>query len=58
MQGLALWDLFSAYLALQSGPTLMSIYDAADVGLTVEVAMARLGALADRAAAEAGLPTR
>jgi Phosphotransferase enzyme family len=58
MQGLALWDLFSAYLALESGPTLMSIYDAAGVGLTVEVAMARLGALADRAAAEAGLPAR
>jgi aminoglycoside phosphotransferase (APT) family kinase protein len=55
MQGLALWDLFSAYLSLQSGPNLMSIYDIAGVDLTVEMATARASALADRAAAEAGL---
>ncbi len=55
MQGLALWDLFSAYLSLQSGPNLLSIYDVADVELTTGLAMARIGALANRAAAEAGL---
>jgi hypothetical protein len=55
MRGLALWDLFSAYLSLQSGRNLMSIYGVAGVELTAEVAMARVSALADRAAAEASL---
>jgi len=58
MQGLALWDLFSAYLSLQSVRNLMSMYDVAGVELTVEVAMARVSALADRAAAEARLFVR
>lgn len=58
MQGLALWDLFSAYLSLQSVRNLMPMYDVAGVELTVEVAMARVSALADRAAAEARLFVR
>jgi hypothetical protein len=58
LEGLPLWDLFWAYLALRFGRDWMAIYDAAGVEFALEPAMSRVSAMADRAAAELDLPIR
>jgi aminoglycoside phosphotransferase (APT) family kinase protein len=54
--GLALWDLFSAYLTLHLGRYWTLVAQVADVELTAEQAKAHIIALTDRAVSEAGLP--
>lgn len=56
MEGLALWDLFSAYLTLQFGRYWMLVSGLGGANVTVEEATARISAFGDRAAAAAGLP--
>jgi len=56
MEGLAVWDLFSACLTLQIGGYWLLVPGVESAVLTVEQAKTRVSAFGDRAAAEAGLP--